>query len=452
MALIVISSERFAEHQTPPGHPECPERADVMDVIASEWRRQGGEVVAPPLATTSSSPVCTRLPISSALPEAPAAPACSMRIRIPRLKPTKSRGSRRERRSMPLNGSWAAAPAGDRACASARPSRRAGPSHGILHLQQHRRRGRACRTLGADRVAIVDYDVHHGNGTQHMFESRRDVLFISTHQFPYYPGTGAVDEIGRGREKDSPSTCLSWSGRRRGLSARVSDVIAPALRQFKPDLLLVSAGFDAHERDPLGGMRLTAGGFAAMTMELRRVAEECCEGRMALVTEGGYDFLRLTESLRAVVSVLSLDRAAAPDWPTSDCVAPSRGRTAVAAAKEAFGTTGSCPDQLASAVAVNVPKPARAGRPKLSITRGRFARPSGCATSSSDLCPVELERDDRIQAAAARQEVAAGVDGRPRLRGRGGSRRARSSTAWRCSPTPPGMRTSATFGTTSSAT
>ena len=110
------------------------------------------------------------------------------------------------------------------------------------------------------------------------------------------------------------------------------------MRQFKPDLLLVSAGFDAHERDPLGGMRLTAGAFAAMTMELRRVAEECCEGRMAAVTEGGYDFLALAESLRAVVSVLSLDRAAAPDWPTADLVAPSRGRAAVAAAKAALGS------------------------------------------------------------------------------------------------------------------
>ena len=149
-------------------------------------------------------------------------------------------------------------------------------------------------TLGAARVAIVDYDVHHGNGTQHMFESRPDVLYISTHQFPYYPGTGAADEIGRGPgEGFTVNVPLAVGAADADYQLVFSDVVAPALRQFKPDLLLVSAGFDAHERDPLGGMRLTAGGFAAMTMELRRVAEECCEGRMAMVMEGGYDFLAL---------------------------------------------------------------------------------------------------------------------------------------------------------------
>ena len=338
MALILISSERFAEHQTPPGHPECPERADVMDVIAGEWRRQGGEVVAPPLATHEQL-ARVHEPAYLERIAGTAGRACvldpdtytsSETCEIARL----AAGAAVDAVERVMGGRH------QQAIALVRP-----PGH---HAERARAMGFCiynniavaaahARTLGAARVAIVDYDVHHGNGTQHMFESRPDVLYMSIHQFPYYPGTGAVDEIGRGSgEGFTINVPLEVGAADADYQLVFSDVIVPALRQFEPDLLLVSAGFDAHERDPLGGMRLTAGGFAAMTMELRRVAEECCEGRMALVTEGGYDFLALTESLRAVVSVLSLDRAAAPAWPASGFGSPSRGRTAVAAAKEAL--------------------------------------------------------------------------------------------------------------------
>ena len=137
------------------------------------------------------------------------------------------------------------------------------------------------RAQGAAQVAIVDYDVHHGNGTQHIFEADPHVLYISTHQFPFYPGTGAADEIGAGAGAGFTVNVPLEVGRgRRRLSARCSTRSSlPVLRQFEPDLILVSAGFDAHERDPLGGMRLTTAAFAAMTLELRAVAEECCRGR-----------------------------------------------------------------------------------------------------------------------------------------------------------------------------
>ena len=339
MALILISSGRFAEHQTPPGHPECPERADVMDVIASEWRRQGGEVAAPPLAThkqlarVHDAGYLERIAGTAgrAVVLDPDTYTSSETYEIARL----AAGAAVDAVERAMGGHH------QQALALVRP-----PGH---HAERAQAMGFCiynniavaaahARTVGAARVAIVDYDVHHGNGTQHMFESSPDVLYISTHQFPYYPGTGAVDEVGRGvGEGFTVNVPLVVGAVDADYQLVFSDVIAPALRQFKPDLLLVSAGFDAHERDPLGGMRLTAGGFAAMTMELRRVAEDCCEGRMAMVTEGGYDFLALAESLRAVVSVLSLDRAAAPDWPTSDFVSPSRGRAAVSAAQAALG-------------------------------------------------------------------------------------------------------------------
>jgi acetoin utilization deacetylase AcuC-like enzyme len=114
--------------------------------------------------------------------------------------------------------------------------------------------------------------------------------------------------------------------------------VIPVLRQNDPDLLLVSAGFDAHERDPLAGMRLTSAAFGAMTMELRKVAEECCDGRMVLMTEGGYDLRALTESLEAVVDSLaapSSPGSAELKWPVSG-VASDRGRASVSAAKRAL--------------------------------------------------------------------------------------------------------------------
>ena len=188
------------------------------------------------------------------------------------------------------------------------------------------------RAEGAKRVAIVDYDVHHGNGTQHMFESDPTVLYVSLHQFPFYPGTGAVDEIGRGEGTGfTVNLPLEAGAVNEDYRLAFSEVVVPVLRQYDPDLLIVSAGFDAHERDPLAGMRLTSSAFAAMTGELRRVAEERSDGRLVLVTEGGYDLRALEESLDGVVESLA---AANPDvrWPASG-VASDRGRVAVNAAK-----------------------------------------------------------------------------------------------------------------------
>ena len=179
----------------------------------------------------------------------------------------------------------------------------------------------ARQTLGAKRVAIVDYDVHHGNGTQHIFDRDASVLYLSTHQFPYYPGTGAVEEIGIGPGEGFTVNLPLASGGTDADYQHVFDRVAlPILRQFAPALLLVSAGFDAHQRDPLATMRATEAGFAAMTMALRRVADECCHGRMALMTEGGYDLKALDASLEAVVQTLS-GSAHEPKWPADE--APS---------------------------------------------------------------------------------------------------------------------------------
>ena len=143
-------------------------------------------------------------------------------------------------------------------------------------------------------MAIVDYDVHHGNGTQHIFDSDPDVLYVSTHQYPFYPGSGAADEVGTGAGRGyTVNVPLEVGAVDEDYRLVFAEVILPILRQFKPDLVIVSAGFDAHERDPLAGMRLTTDAFAAMTNDLRLLADECCGGRLALATEGGYDLKAL---------------------------------------------------------------------------------------------------------------------------------------------------------------
>jgi acetoin utilization deacetylase AcuC-like enzyme len=192
------------------------------------------------------------------------------------------------------------------------------------------------RAQGAAKVAIVDYDVHHGNGTQHIFEADPHVLYMSTHQFPYYPGTGAADEVGlhagRGFTVNLP---LEVGAVDEDYQFVFSRVVVPVLLQFEPDLIIVSAGFDAHERDPLGGMRLSTGAFAAMTLELAAVADECCRGRLVSVTEGGYDLPALAASLDAVIEAHAA-AGLAPTWPSSG-IASSRGERAVAQVRAALG-------------------------------------------------------------------------------------------------------------------
>jgi acetoin utilization deacetylase AcuC-like enzyme len=191
------------------------------------------------------------------------------------------------------------------------------------------------RAQGAGKVAIVDYDVHHGNGTQHIFETDPDVLYISAHQHPYYPGTGGAGEIGRGRaEGFTVNVPLEVGAVDEDYQHVFDEIVVPVLREFEPDLLLISAGFDAHERDPLAGMRLTTPSFGAMTMALRKVAEECCRGRVVAVTEGGYDLQALAASLDSTIEALS-GPVADSRWPSSG-IASSRGRDTIALTKRAL--------------------------------------------------------------------------------------------------------------------
>jgi acetoin utilization deacetylase AcuC-like enzyme len=155
---------------------------------------------------------------------------------------------------------------------------------------------------GAERVAVVDFDVHHGNGTQHIFWDDADVMYCSTHEMPLFPGTGALNERG---EHDQIVNAPLRAGDDGGVFRdALETAILPRLAAFAPDLVVISAGFDAHRLDPLGHLRLTEADFAWATRRLMQVAETCCKGRVVSLLEGGYDLEGLSNSVAAHVATL----------------------------------------------------------------------------------------------------------------------------------------------------
>lgn len=155
------------------------------------------------------------------------------------------------------------------------------------------------------RVVIVDWDVHHGNGTQHILEADPSVFFFSIHQFPHYPGTGRADETGIGEGEGFTLNAPVPAGSDDELYLRVfDDVFLPAMRAFQPQFVIVSAGFDAHRADPLSGTLVTESGFAEMTKRVLAVANEHAGGRLISVLEGGYDLGGLSHSVAAHLGVL----------------------------------------------------------------------------------------------------------------------------------------------------
>lgn len=155
--------------------------------------------------------------------------------------------------------------------------------------------------MGLDRVAVVDFDVHHGNGTQDIFWDNRDLFYASTHQMPLYPGTGAPSETGVGNIFNAP---LSPGADGSDFREAMSEVVLPALNAFKPDLIIVSAGFDAHARDPLANVNLFEEDFVWITNKLLEAADTHCDGRLVSILEGGYDLQALGSSVGDHVSAL----------------------------------------------------------------------------------------------------------------------------------------------------
>jgi acetoin utilization deacetylase AcuC-like enzyme len=319
MSLTIYTSDRFADHLNPPGHPERLQRAEVMQVVASEFRQSGVEVRQPRAATQDElarihdrdyiTLISETAGKATALdPDTYTSPDSYDVARL-------AAGATIQCVEDVLEGS------GRRAFAMVRP-----PGH---HAERNRAMGFClfnniaiaaahARAHGIERVAIVDYDVHHGNGTQWSFYEDPSVLFISSHQYPYYPGTGAATDIGRGRGLGfTVNLPVEAGGTDADFELAYNTIAFPVLRQFRPQLILISAGFDALDDDPLAGMRLSADEFARLTAAIVAIADEYGNGRVVAVTEGGYDLGGLASCLRAVGKVLN------GDTPLSDLRGPS---------------------------------------------------------------------------------------------------------------------------------
>lgn len=171
---------------------------------------------------------------------------------------------------------------------------------GAHHLKRH---------YGAKRILIMDWDVHHGNGTQDAFYQDPSVLYLSTHQYPYYPGTGAMDEVGIGEGEGHTVNIPLPAGCGDGEYLRVfKRIVMPIGEKYGPEWILVSAGFDPHRRDPLGGMDVTERGFSTMASLLVDLAEKHAGGKIAFLLEGGYDLAALKNSVVAVLQQIKGER------------------------------------------------------------------------------------------------------------------------------------------------
>jgi acetoin utilization deacetylase AcuC-like enzyme len=163
----------------------------------------------------------------------------------------------------------------------------------------------AQKALGLERILIIDWDLHHGNSTQHCFEDDPSILYFSTHQYPYYPGSGDFNEVGNGKgEGHTVNVPLSTGFGDAEYIAIYRQILQPISQEFRPDLVLASVGFDIYKGDPLGGMLVTPDGFAGLTHTLMEIARLSCDGKLVLTLEGGYNLEGLRDSVKAVLKEL----------------------------------------------------------------------------------------------------------------------------------------------------
>lgn len=338
MSVAYVLDEIFLDHRPPAAHPERPERlVAVRDALKKAKLEERGRA----------------LPVRAAsLEEIGRVHSTNYIEELVRVVPGKTGWLDGDTYYSP--GTWAAALAavgavvdltkavisGEFRCGMAfvRP-----PGH---HAEAERAMGfcllnnvaagaAAARALGVGKVAIVDWDVHHGNGTQNIFYEDPTVLYLSCHQHPYYPGTGAPTEVGKGRGLGAtvnvglPAGCGD-----REYAMLFDRLFVPALHQFKPDLIMVSAGFDAHVDDKLAGMRLTQRAYAVMAQRIRKAADELCRGRVVIALEGGYHLKGMAKSVVAMFEefVRPAEEASAAAI-SSDDIGPDEDMDAVSAAR-----------------------------------------------------------------------------------------------------------------------
>ncbi len=304
--MRLFASDRFEAHTPPPGHPERPERAEVFTAFAEAFRAKGGVVEAPRLATPAE---LARVHTAAYLADIAARAGHATMIDEDTFTSPESHEIACLAAGAAIEAARYAVRENEPSLALVRP-----PGH---HAEPGRAMGfclynniaiaaAALRADGLSRIAIVDIDVHHGNGTQAAFYDDASVLFVSTHQFPYWPGTGSSEERGSGAGLGYTLNLPLPAGTGDvGYELAYSTQVVPVLEDFRPEVILVSAGFDAHTLDPLAGMQMTTGGYRRVLEILDDAAVDLCGRRIALVTEGGYHLNALRQCLEAAVAVLS---------------------------------------------------------------------------------------------------------------------------------------------------
>lgn len=328
--MILIASEAFEQHVTPPGHPERPERAHVFDVVAGEWKAGGGKVVEPRPATTAELILAHDAGYVESI----------LHTKGHAVMLDEDTFTSPESADIALLAAGAVVQAAEHAVDSREPAFALvrPPGH---HAERARAMGfclfnnvavaaAAMLGRGLSRVAVVDIDVHHGNGTQWTFYDDPRVLYVSTHQYPFYPGTGAATEIGKGNGAGfTVNVPLEAGCTDADYDLVYRTIVGPILREYAPELVIVSAGYDAHERDPLAAMRLSASGYAAVVRTIRDAS--VAHGQLALATEGGYDLPALAECVKATIDTIE----GASPAPQAGGSAP-RGERAIAAVRAAL--------------------------------------------------------------------------------------------------------------------
>jgi len=306
MATLFITHPACLNHLTPPGHPERPDRLRAIERVFASDKFQGLVRTDAPTAEFDTIALCHPMDYVTALRDA--SPSSGL-VQID-ADTSMSPGSFEAALRAAGGGVYAVDEVMAGRVANAFVATRP-PGH---HTETARPMGfclfnnaaiaarYAQKRYGIGHVAVVDFDVHHGNGSQDIFWSDKTVMYCSTHQMPLYPGTGARGE--RGEHNTVVNAPLSPGDGGAKFREAFESVILPRLRDFRPDLIVISAGFDAHQRDPLANLNLVEADFAWATQKIMEVAQASANGRVVSMLEGGYDLEGLSNSAAAHVSAL----------------------------------------------------------------------------------------------------------------------------------------------------
>jgi acetoin utilization deacetylase AcuC-like enzyme len=306
MSTLLISHPACLEHLTPPGHPERPDRLRAIEQALEDERFQSLAREQAPMAPLEIVALCHPMEYIEAIRDASPSEGIARLDADTSMSPGSYEAALRAVGGAMLAVDDVMNQKASNAFVAVRP-----PGH---HAEVARPMGFCLFNNAAitaryaqdrydvERAAIVDFDVHHGNGSQDIFWADKSVLYCSTHEMPLYPGTGAVGE--RGDHNTIVNAPLSAGDGGDAFREAFETVILPRLRDFKPDILVISAGFDAHTRDPLANLNLVEADYSWVTKKLMEIADDSAQGRIVSLLEGGYDLQGLSRSVAAHVTAL----------------------------------------------------------------------------------------------------------------------------------------------------